>query len=896
MKTFEGVAFRGTFRDYQQHVLSGMDAYIEDRKVHIVAAPGSGKTILGLEIIRRLGGPALILSPSVVIRQQWSQRFEERFLPQGGDIGDYVSCSLRDMRLLTSVTYQSLHSAWTRQTEERDEDAEDGAEEGCAQTDYADFDLVGAVRAAGIKTICLDEAHHLKAEWQRALEGFIAAVQGEMFTVALTATPPYDSQAGEWKRYIAVCGEIDEEISVPELVQQRTLCPHQDYIYFNYPTREEVEKVKAFREQAAACTRDIIHGEVFGEALRGSGVLTNYRTMEELLTENAKGFIAVLSLAQERGEEVPSRLARLLVPGGKLPPAKLAFAETAFQFIIDNPLLFSPDAAQELRKTLSKGGFYEKRKVGLQYTDRLQRMLLSSNGKLDSICRIVEAESAQLGGALRMLILTDYIRRDMMSAVGTQAPVGAIGTVSVFETVRRAAKPGMRVALLSGGLVILPDEALTPARDVSRRLGVAMDEKPIAGTAHTEVIFGGANKHKVAVVTELFEAGQIHVLVGTKALLGEGWDSPGINSLILASFVGSFVLTNQMRGRAIRTDKNNPDKTANIWHLVTIEPEMGLKALLGGVMPKDSFASLDFDTLIRRFDCFLAPSYESDTIQSGISRVSILKPPFGREGFGRINEQMLRFASQRDALKARWHGALSGSHPEVMEVTEAPPQVVPRAFVLTNLLYETVLGIILSIIIRGIASAMSATDSLLLAVSGLAVILLMGLGFKKLLAFISPRRTIETLSRCILETLRQMKAVRSFEADVDIQADETNAYIQCGIQGATLREKKLFADAVRELLTSIDNPRYLLIKKLRLPFHSVWRYSQSYACPSVIGAKQEYVDILMRLLKRKSGAFGYVYTRSEAGRWALLRCRRRSYINRNEAFVTGRKVVRSRWE
>ena len=75
MKTFDGITFRGTFRDYQQGVLDNIDKHIQDKKVHIVAAPGSGKTILGLELIRRLQSPALILSPSVTIRQQWGQRF-----------------------------------------------------------------------------------------------------------------------------------------------------------------------------------------------------------------------------------------------------------------------------------------------------------------------------------------------------------------------------------------------------------------------------------------------------------------------------------------------------------------------------------------------------------------------------------------------------------------------------------------------------------------------------------------------------------------------------------------------------------------------------------------------------------------------------------------------------
>mgnify|MGYP003558488210 CR=1 FL=1 len=70
------------FRSYQQTVLDNADKHLKDGKIHIVAAPGSGKTILGLELIKRLNAPALILSPSVTIRQQWGERFCEAFLPE----------------------------------------------------------------------------------------------------------------------------------------------------------------------------------------------------------------------------------------------------------------------------------------------------------------------------------------------------------------------------------------------------------------------------------------------------------------------------------------------------------------------------------------------------------------------------------------------------------------------------------------------------------------------------------------------------------------------------------------------------------------------------------------------------------------------------------------------
>lgn len=66
--------FQGVWRDYQQRVLNQLDIYKKDHKIHIVAAPGSGKTTLGIEIIRCVNKPALILVPTITIRQQWVTR------------------------------------------------------------------------------------------------------------------------------------------------------------------------------------------------------------------------------------------------------------------------------------------------------------------------------------------------------------------------------------------------------------------------------------------------------------------------------------------------------------------------------------------------------------------------------------------------------------------------------------------------------------------------------------------------------------------------------------------------------------------------------------------------------------------------------------------------------
>lgn len=892
MKSFDSVIFRGTFRDYQQGVLDNYDTHLQDNKIHIVAAPGSGKTILGLELIRRMKSPALILSPSVTIRQQWGQRFCDWFLPESENAEDYVSFGLQQPALLTSVTYQSIHSAWNRLPEKPDPDDEETNEVDGA--DYSGFDLIQAIKDAGVRTICLDEAHHLRSEWQRALEKFIEAIKNDVCIISLTATPPYDSTPGEWNRYTALCGEIDEEIGVPELVVQNTLCPHQDYIYFNYPTHDEMSLITEYKLRAQNVTEEIMDGGLLERIILDSG-LSGDSSMDEQILDNVAGYVALMVLAQHKGMPIERKTRRLVSPRGQLPPFKISFAETAFQFVLDNPALFSEDTAAMLKKILSSNGLIESCRVCLQTNTRLNRLLVSSIGKLDSIAKIVVAESASMGNNLRMLVLTDYIKKDLLRIVGTTDNIGVMGTVTVFEAIRRAVGDGVRTALLSGSLVILPNDTVAVVQTLCDTRGIRMSARCLPGTSHSEITFSGANKHKVAIITEIFQLGDIQILVGTKALLGEGWDSPCINSLILASFVGSFVLSNQMRGRAIRMDKNDPQKTANIWHLVTVEPPANLKEFLQDpsrrMAQRARILSADYDMLERRFECFLAPAYHKDVVRNGIDRVDILKPPFNSEKFTSINQQMLGLAARRDDLRAKWHTALSGTmHPEILNVSEAPPSVVPTRFVFNNVLYVIFFLSMASMMARTIFMTTLSSGRILAALAGIITVVFAFRGVLTLIRFISPKRTIQTLGNCILKTLVDI-GLTGPDARLRVMSDPLGTSIHCSITNATQREKQVFAEAMKEMLSYIDNPRYVLIKK-----RSFLRYIQSFACPSVIGSKKEYAEQLAGHLKRVSGAFACVYTRSEQGRRELLKCRRQSYINANEIYIKGHKIAKSRWE
>src|SRR5699024_4940178 len=135
--------------------------------------------------------------PSITIRQQWLERITDGFLTDRCSPETILSNDLKNMKMITAVTYQALYStvkhyegALEVQEESRNERA--GEAEKSETVDYRDCGLFKAVKEAGIRTICLDEAHHLRSEWWKALETFMKEMDG-VTVIAVTATPPYDS-------------------------------------------------------------------------------------------------------------------------------------------------------------------------------------------------------------------------------------------------------------------------------------------------------------------------------------------------------------------------------------------------------------------------------------------------------------------------------------------------------------------------------------------------------------------------------------------------------------------------------------------------------------------------------------------------------------------------------
>lgn len=859
MFNYQGILqFKGKWRDYQARVLQNAGKYLSDGRIHIVAAPGSGKTTLGIELIRRLNEKALVLTPSITIREQWVARIAEAFLCEGINPDDYLSQSLKEPKAITVATYQSLHSAMTRgkDTGEVSADGENdtddtgnavsvstaGANSTGKTEDYKEFDLVAIMKAAGIGVLCLDECHHLRSEWWKALEDFKNQL-GNLCIIALTATPPYDSTPALWNRYMNMCGEIDEEITIPELVKEESLCPHQDYVYFNYPTKEEEQEVKSFEERSRAMVAELKQDTQLWQTMLGNPVAPamTVDAMEQLLQE-------------------------FLYDDTDAYPCEKEYRES----VIDR---------------LKSQGLIDKKKVMLAANPAVEKMLTTSLGKCNSIRDIVFHEYAATGKELRLLVLTDYIRKEHEKNIGDpQKDVTALGVLPFFEMLRReneAQKKDIRLGVLCGTIVIIPAEA-REALEQEIADTWKVNFAPVGNLGENDYIkvtaVGDAH-FLTGAVTNLFTKGYMQVLIGTKSLLGEGWDSPCINSLILASFVGSFMLSNQMRGRAIRVFKDVPDKTSNIWHLVCLRPWNEAQA--------DNEISEDFSLLSRRMEHFLGLHYTENVIESGISRLSIIQPPFDEEHVRSMNQQMLALSGQRQTLKERWQRALTITKKmQIADETQVDASVVPTTVYDQEKKEEKKAAAVTlaAAVATGLVWSLPAVFPLAFGVSALAFLGKTLAKRRKAKAMGTAVKRLNAFGDGIAKAMKEQHLLEDGRASVAAEEngpDEQTVYLV----GESSRDRALFAQCVSEFFGPINQQRYLLVKPKK---HD--GADGIYAVPEIFSKRKEDAQLFASCMEPYMGTYELMYTKNDPGKQVLMEGRIKSISNQKNSCICKKKV------
>lgn len=898
MQPYASMHFRHSWRPYQQRVLDAVQQHLADQRLHVVAAPGAGKTTLGLEIFRRLGKPTLVLSPTRVIRDQWVSRLADFVEIPTDQRLPWVSTSLHQPGVFTSVTYQALHSQVgddLAADSSNPDDASDSSEDaGLAAEEIRLF--VQTLQQHQIQVLMLDEAHHLRAAWWSALDKVCKQLP-HLVLVSLTATPPLDAAVTEWTRYEQLCGPIDEEISIPELVKAGTLCPHQDFVWACNATQTTKQQVQDHDTRVQQLCLSLLSNRAFGDLVLAHPWFTPATVPDALLKQPE---IAIALLAFSKTAALPGPLPAQTQPlldyldlsAADIPELGRRWWQVLLQHLLVSKDLSWTDEQQQLltqlRKELQAHELLYKQQVTLERTARLERSLSLNNAKIEACTQIHRLEYRARRHDLRQVVLTDYIRDEVLSATTTLGD-GNLGAWPVFRRLVETSEISQRIGLLTGRVCVIPKslqaqlQAELPA-DKCSWAELDSDGHFLRVTAPLNLL--------TAAYTRLLVRGDLQVLVGTRSLLGEGWDAPVVNSLILASSIGSFMLTNQMRGRAIRIDAKQPEKISSIWHLLAI----------AGNTPS---GYLDYANLLQRFDTFVGLSERHLSIESGYNRLhspTLYNPHTRLELLvWRHNRKMVSRFHQRASIASRWQQALTlNAYARVAPsvLTEQAPRF--QAVLLNNtwrsLWMQTALLISYFSLWYGLLGLPVMTEHplywLMLVVSAVLLYnspkLLQNL--RVLWRHLPVDGSLKQIGYALIHALHDAGYLTTPVHQLKLDIHQISGYSDTWLtlQGGSFYEASLFADCYAELLAPIENPRYLLqrqgkfLGQQRLDYHAV---------PLKLALKKDHAELFLRHWQRYVCPSELIYTRSETGRVSLLKAQAQAFSS-----VFGNDVKRQdRW-
>lgn len=899
---FPNLRFKGTLRPSQADVmdLARRKLATGKRHLHLVAPPGSGKTVIGLCLWAELARcPALVLSPNSAIQAQWVAKLDHFAVADGPP--PHASLNPEEPGLFTSLTYQSITlprrggddldaqavELWQERLIAKGQ-AKDPVEARVWIDDLArhnpnyhadrlaayrkevrDALALGGdslkvlhasslatlerLRQRGIGLILLDECHHLLGHWGRVL-----ADAHELFdqplVVGLTATPP--DRAGklpaDLERYDAFFGPIDYEVPVPAVVKDGFLAPYQDLVQFVRPTPEELAFIANADEQLRALVEELCQtsapqpdeyrcaeplpawlARVLAERRLPAGTAKDWPAFEQRdpwFANAARWFLQQRGLPLPAGVPAPE-------PVPELTDAELAVTVPVLDRYLRHRLRGSPEAQDH---ALAERAIRRLRLYGVQVTETgtqacvspAGRVMAYARGKTAAVLDILKAEHAALGDRIRAVVVTDFEKTSSVAAeVRHLLDEEAGGAIAVFRALLTdPATDALDPVLVTGSTVLVDD-------DLAPRLAAAADEWLAARRREVTFEFGREEGFKVLLgsgadwcpqtyvmlLTELFQRGVTRCLVGTRGLLGEGWDAHKVNVLVDLTTVTTSMSVNQLRGRSLRLDPDDPEKLANNWDVVCLAPEFrkGLD---------------DYARFIAKHQVLFGLT-DDGVVEKGVGHVHAafteLKPELVEGSLGPLNAEMLNRVRRRREFRQLWRIG-EAYHPEPVRALEVrltdgggggfPPFASAQAW---------------------------STRSLTLAVG-------------------------EAVLGALLEA-KLLPARRAVHASA-----RAGGYVRLFLEDATEAESRVFSDALHEALGPLDRPRYVIPRSVdhveatwlsRLLPQVVGKYFEKrrralamwHAVPSAFAKQKELAALYQRHWNQRVSPGEAVYARHGEG-------------------------------
>lgn len=733
--------------------------------------------------------------------------------------------------------------------------------------------LVDRLVEAGVETILLDECHHLLDHWALVvgyLRARIAAAGGTPHLIGLTATLPSPDDGTAYDNYTGLLGDVDYEIPTPAVVREGNLAPYRDLVWFTEPTAAEQDFLRRHEEQLTALAHEMMSTEegvgYLVETLQPEEECPGGDAADRRTTDrgNAGRPSADQRLAAAFRDDMPlaescSRMLRQISPRHDLirllPTVTASPATTEDALVVlgrfaQRRLLADPSRRadwERVRTTLADFGYQLTDRGIRRGRDPVDSVLAHSCAKDAAAVQILRHElSREDGHRMRAVVVCDFAvhgnqrgHRGATAAAGGSDPGnGPAGALRAFATL--AADPA--IAALRPVLVTAQHLRMRTADvgelmpQLAEHLQVELRAEPLPADPEISVIEAPtASAYKVVrAISAMVSEGQLRVLVGTRGLLGEGWDCPAINTLVDLTAVATSSATQQLRGRTLRLDPQWPGKVAHNWGVACVVPPR-LRLDHGGEISRVRRRhqhlwglSTDDDTAI------ITGLRHSLTVEQELMLTRLVARDRGASA-ERLNEVTLTRLPERAQTYRQWRVGepYTGAERETLEL--APSEETAPSFVSPPTLAALVvmgIGLLLALIRLTADTFLRAhvlpnvTQFILGFLALVAVYMALG-GWRQvrdlrrsLRRRAWPADSYRAVTLTVAETLHGMHGGAYYDsADVSVRrhviaAPVTGTLVTSGydisLQGGSLADQRLVIDAVAEIFGPVERPRFLL--------------------------------------------------------------------------------------
>lgn len=675
--------------------------------------------------------------------------------------------------------------------------------------------------------LLLDEAHHLTSTWGDWVE---AQEDGSQIRFGLTATPPLGSK--DWNRFVALFGSEPVEIPAPPLVRDGQLSPFLDLVW---PVLVDVDDLPLLQQTTNAL--QILELQLGVEYRAWQDELLRekiWELTEDYFSEKKGLLVALCRLQHTMGRDLPADI---------YPDEELLALPTLHDRAYALWAFAQEKGRKEVDPLLREAGFRIRKSGPVLIADVAWKSLSGSVARVRGAIELLALEHKIRGDDLRALIVCDRdVEGDVLSA---RQVLKAL--VSNPETDK------LDPILVSGAIFWIDD-------DLWERIQPRLPSMSwVQKDGHHELsVEGWTTGERVAFATQLLSEGITRCLVGTRHLLGEGWDCPAVSCVIDLTGISAFVTVNQIRGRALRPNPADPSKIASLWDVISLAP---------GISDGDRMLK----QLVQRHEHTFGID-EQGVIRSGVARIDpILTHSLEQVSsqVPRLQQQMAKKLEEVDFCAEKWSVGQAYLDSRVWKVTlpsremrsraQLPEESIPSIAhpAQASSLFrqkrlqrkKMILSILGNAVFWGSFSAMLLDINLYI---GVAMGVFLGSVGALLLQkkFVFEEKELAVIVQVLYEAMT--------EQDIDLGALHSH---QGRFWVDSTDEGERFARALATLLGQIRYPRYLLVDQL----------GRVFAIPEELSIRRDTADRFAEHWAKHVCACTAVYARSKKGKLFLHR-------------------------